>query len=158
MADSPSRDEYTFAGWKTGSTTYLAGDSYTVSGDVTFTAQWIPATSEPTIVVTPDALTGFNYVAGSASPSAYQSFTVNGANLSDGVTVAVDASYTDNYAICKTADGTYSSSISLTESEVEAVAGVTIYVHLKTGLSAGTYNSNTITAKYDADANVRQTE
>ncbi|MBQ6623332.1 MAG: InlB B-repeat-containing protein, partial [Mogibacterium sp.] len=34
------KDNYTFAGWKTGSQTYDAGADYTVSADVSFDAQW----------------------------------------------------------------------------------------------------------------------
>ena len=34
------RGGYTFAGWSDGTETYPAGSSYTLKGDVTFTAQW----------------------------------------------------------------------------------------------------------------------
>jgi len=37
---APTKSGYIFKGWKTGSATLGAGASYTVTGDVTFTAQW----------------------------------------------------------------------------------------------------------------------
>jgi uncharacterized repeat protein (TIGR02543 family) len=40
LADAPTKTDYTFDGWSDGTTTYQAGASYTVNGNVTFTAQW----------------------------------------------------------------------------------------------------------------------
>ena len=40
LASAPSKTDYTFDGWSDGTTTYDAGDSYTVNGDITMTAQW----------------------------------------------------------------------------------------------------------------------
>ena len=40
LAAAPTKTDYTFDGWNDGSTTYEAGANYTVSGNVTFTAQW----------------------------------------------------------------------------------------------------------------------
>ncbi len=40
LASAPSKTNYTFDGWNDGTTNYDAGDSYTVNGDVTMTAQW----------------------------------------------------------------------------------------------------------------------
>jgi len=37
---APTKSKSIFKGWKTGSTTLAAGASYTVTGNVTFTAQW----------------------------------------------------------------------------------------------------------------------
>lgn len=37
---TPTREGYTFNGWSDGTGTYQAGASYTVTSDVTFTAQW----------------------------------------------------------------------------------------------------------------------
>ena len=39
-AGPAAAEGYTFVNWKTGDTTYNAGASYTVTADVTFTAQW----------------------------------------------------------------------------------------------------------------------
>ncbi len=40
LADGPVKTDYDFAGWSDGNTTYDEGDTYTVNGNVTFTAQW----------------------------------------------------------------------------------------------------------------------
>ena len=40
LADGPVKTDYVFAGWSDGNTTYDEGDTYTVNGNVTFTAQW----------------------------------------------------------------------------------------------------------------------
>jgi len=40
LPTTPSKSGNIFKGWKAGSTTLGAGASYTVIGDVTFTAQW----------------------------------------------------------------------------------------------------------------------
>lgn len=45
LASAPSKTDYTFDGWSDGTTTYDAGDSYTVNGDVTMTAQWTENTT-----------------------------------------------------------------------------------------------------------------
>jgi len=37
---APTKSKNIFKGWKTGNTTLAAGASYTVTGNVTFTAQW----------------------------------------------------------------------------------------------------------------------
>lgn len=42
LADAPSKDDYIFNGWSDGTTTYGENEDYTVTGDVTFTAQWTP--------------------------------------------------------------------------------------------------------------------
>ena len=47
LADAPSREGFTFAGWNDGNTTYEAGyDEYVVNGNVTFTAQWTEIVSD----------------------------------------------------------------------------------------------------------------
>ena len=40
LAAAPNKTDYTFDGWSDGTTTYQAGASYTVNGNVTMTAQW----------------------------------------------------------------------------------------------------------------------
>ena len=40
LASAPSKTGYTFGGWNDGNTTYAAGASYTVTSNVTLTAQW----------------------------------------------------------------------------------------------------------------------
>ena len=41
LAAAPTKTNYVFTGWNDGTTTYQAGASYTVNGDVTLTAQWV---------------------------------------------------------------------------------------------------------------------
>ncbi len=40
LIDPPTREGYEFVGWKEGDTVYNPGDSFSVTGDHTFTAQW----------------------------------------------------------------------------------------------------------------------
>ena len=40
LADAPSKDGFDFDGWSDGNTTYGENEDYTVTGNVTFTAQW----------------------------------------------------------------------------------------------------------------------
>jgi len=54
LAAAPSRSSYTFKGWSDGSTTYDAGASYTVNGNVTFTAQWQRCLVEGTLITMAD--------------------------------------------------------------------------------------------------------
>ena len=42
LANGPTLEDYDFAGWSDGENTYDEGDEYTVTGNVTFTAQWTP--------------------------------------------------------------------------------------------------------------------
>ncbi len=46
-----SKDGYTFSKWSDGQNEYGEGDKYTVTGDVTFTAQWKENTPDPTVTV-----------------------------------------------------------------------------------------------------------
>ena len=54
LAAAPSRSSYTFNGWSNGSSTYDAGASYTVTGNVTFTAQWQRCLVEGTLITMAD--------------------------------------------------------------------------------------------------------
>ena len=53
LPDAPTRSGYSFVGWSDGSETYEAGESVTVTGDMTFTAVWlainIPGTNAITV-------------------------------------------------------------------------------------------------------------
>ena len=42
LPSAPKKSGYTFTGWKIGAAIFAAGAEYTVTGDMTFTAQWIP--------------------------------------------------------------------------------------------------------------------
>lgn len=84
----------------------------------------------PSISVTPTSLNGFTYVAGSG-PSASQSFTVTGNNLSSGITVTAPA----NFEV-STNNSTFSNTVSL------PVSGGTVHARLVSGLAANSYSGN----------------
>jgi len=92
--------------------------------------------STPTITVTPATLNGFVYNVGSG-PSAAQSFTVSGVNLTSNITINAPT----DYMICLTTGGTYVASLTLTQSGGN-VSLTTIYVKLNSGLPGGSYNEN----------------
>ena len=91
----------------------------------------------PLITVNPATLTSFTYVQGSG-PSAEQSFTVNGANLTNELSIAAST----NYEISKSSGSGYATPLTYTIGE--AATDKTIYVRLKAGLSTASYNSEVI--------------
>ena len=105
------------------------------------------AAGTPIIILTPLALTGFTYIQGSG-PSTEQTFTVSGSNLTANISIAAST----NYEISKTSGSGYASPLTFTPSGGGTVSETTVYVRLKAGLSAGTYNSEVITAS-STDAN-----
>lgn len=84
----------------------------------------------PSISANPSSLSGFTYVSGSG-PSASQSFTVSGNNLSSGITVTAPA----NFEV-STNNSTFSNTVSL------PVSGGTVYARLVSGLAANSYSGN----------------
>jgi len=96
----------------------------------------------PSITVSQSALTGFIYVIGSG-PSAEQSFTVSGSNLTSNISIVPPT----NYEISTATGGSFSASNPVTLSHSGGtVASTAIYVRLKAGLPVNTYNSEVITA------------
>ena len=96
--------------------------------------------SDPLIEVSPASLSDFSTIATTGNPSAAQSFTVEGYNLTEDITISVS----NGYEICQTENGTYSKNIILTQSDGK-VAKTTLYVRLvasdyatKTGEATGT--------------------
>lgn len=134
-----------------GASLYLAWNYSVTSGTTTSNAQALgidnvsitanTATSNPTITASPESLSGMTYVFGNG-PSAEQSFQISGSNLTSDLTLTPSA----NIEISTGTGGSFvaNSPITLTQSS-GTVAATTIYVRLKAGLSAGTYNE-TITA------------
>ncbi|KAF0198741.1 MAG: hypothetical protein FD166_993 [Bacteroidetes bacterium] len=92
----------------------------------------------PTISVTPTSLSGFNYIDGSG-PSAAQSFSVSGSDLTDNISIAAST----NYEISLTSGSGYTSPIVLTHT-AGVVDPTTVYVRLKAGLAPGNYNGEAI--------------
>ncbi len=93
---------------------------------------------DPTIIVSPSALTGFTYVQGNG-PSAEQTFVVSGENLTAGIIITASA----NYEISLTTGAGYTSPLTLTPT-TGSVSETTIFVRLKAGLAAGNYNDEII--------------
>ena len=98
-------------------------------------------TSEAVVNVTPLALTGFTYMEGNG-PSAEQSFTVSGLNLSTNITIS-DAT---DFEISLTSGDDFNAQSTITLTLVGGnVEETTIYVRMKAGLAVGDYNDEDIT-------------
>lgn len=127
---------YHYAVYEYGGT--AGSECYRASDELTGNAMTLAG---PSITVTPSTLTGFTYIAG-AGPSASQSYTLSGANLdpaADNITVAASANYEVSID-----DATYTSSSFTVPYTASTLANTTIYVRLKAGLSAATYNGEAI--------------
>ncbi len=92
----------------------------------------------PTLTVNPTSLTGFTYVQGSGTSSA-QSYNLKGTDLTGVITVTAPT----NFEVSKTSGGAYAATLSYTAAEGNATAGQTVYVRLKSGLSAAAYGGAT---------------
>lgn len=102
----------------------------------------VTASNTPTITVTPLTLSGFTYIVGNG-PSAEQSFSISGENLSNDISITPPT----NYEISTGTGGSFSAANPITLSQSGGtVSSTTIYVRLKAGLSVASYNSETITA------------
>ncbi len=100
--------------------------------------------SGPLLTINPTSLTGFTYVEGNG-PSAEQSFTVEGSNLTGDITVTPPA----NWEIATASGGPYhTSAITLTQSG-GTVGTTTIYTRMVAGLSHGTYSGNIVCSTDD---------
>jgi predicted membrane protein len=94
----------------------------------------------PQLNISPNSLSGFTYVEGSG-PSASQSYNLSGTDLTGApgnITVTAPADYeisTNNTSFAASLNVSYTSS---------TLAQTTIYVRLKSGLSAASYNSELI--------------
>ncbi|MFA9389746.1 MAG: hypothetical protein ACERKD_08055 [Prolixibacteraceae bacterium] len=135
-------DDGEYSGTRTGSANNLLGQinnasNWTTSGsgvipfDVSsFTVGSLP----PSVTVSTASLMNFSYAINNG-PSASQSFTVNGADLTNNIVVSPPA----NYEI-STDDATFqSTALTLTQSD-GTVAQTNIYTRLIQGLSAANYN------------------
>lgn len=95
-------------------------------------------TAVPTLTLTPATLSGLTYVVGSG-PSAEQTFTVSGANLTANAVLNAPT----NYEISTTSGSGFGPSVTLVQSGgVLTGQPVTIYVRLKSGLSVNSYTGN----------------
>lgn len=101
---------------------------------------------QPIVTVNPASLSGFSYLVG-AGPSAAQSFTVSGSNLTANISIVAPA----NYEISTSETTGFTSDITLTQSG-GTVAETTLFVRLVSGLATGTYSGVSITVN-STDAN-----
>ena len=128
----------------------MAGDVVVVNGNLIYynqTTYEFQAGSglayiKPVIKKESVNLTAFNYSHGNG-PSAAQSFTVRGRNLTENLLVSASS----DYELCETSDGTYTSSLSLSTTNNTTK---TIYVRLKSGLSIGAHNGTITMTSADA--------
>ena len=102
-----------------------------------------PADATINLLASPSSLTGFNYIE-TAGPSASQNFILSGTSL-NGTDVTLTAP--TNYQISED-NSSFSSSITLTAYNG---SNKTIYVRLKSGLTAGSYTSENITISGGGD-------
>ena len=101
-----------------------------------------PNNSSPTITLSPSTLSGFSYLVGSG-PSTEQSFTAEGSNLTDDITITPPS----DYEISTGTGGSFVATNPITLAQSGGtVNSTTIYVRLKSGLGAGSYNNEDITA------------
>lgn len=112
--------------YRTASTVYIDDVNITTLG------------STPTITSSTTSLSGFTYINGNG-PSASQSYTVSGSNLTANLVLTAPI----NYEISLTAGSGYAGTLSFTPSS-GTVTSKTIYVRLKAGLAIGSYNSQII--------------
>ncbi|MGB2429858.1 MAG: lamin tail domain-containing protein [Flavobacteriaceae bacterium] len=105
---------------------------------------WIGTASGPSISVG-SAVTGLDYFEGSG-PSAEGVIQINGINLTADVSVTAPT----NFEVSLTSGGTFTSSVSLTQSS-GTVSGA-VYVRLVSGLSPDTYTDNATVSSAGADS------
>jgi hypothetical protein len=98
------------------------------------------AGATPALTSTPTTLSGFNYTAGSG-PSASQSFSLSGSNLT-GAPANITVTGSTNYEVSNN-NSTWGASTTVAYSSA-TLSATNVFVRLKAGLSAGTYNSETV--------------
>ncbi len=93
------------------------------------------------LTVSPATLTGFIYAVGSG-PSASQSYTLGGTNLSP-VSGSITITGTNNFEVSIN-NSAFNNAVSVGYS-ASALANTPIYVRLKSGLATGSYSNNQVT-------------
>ncbi|WP_250433413.1 choice-of-anchor D domain-containing protein [Hanstruepera flava] len=96
----------------------------------------VAATPTPTITVTPTTISGLDYVE-TLGPSAEQTFTVEGSNLTNNITLTAPT----NFEISTTSGSGFGNSVTLIQSG-GTVNNATIYTRLVSGLAVNTYSGN----------------
>jgi hypothetical protein len=111
--------------------------TYLIVDELTITA----LSTEPELNVSPISLSGFNYIEGSG-PSSQQTYNLSGSFLT-GYPGNITANAPTNYEISLSSGSGFASSLNIPYTSA-TLSSTIIYVRLKAGLSAGTYNSETI--------------
>ncbi|MBN2777571.1 MAG: putative Ig domain-containing protein [Bacteroidales bacterium] len=130
---NPNADEYSYGGYSAGGGGFWDGSTYD--------SQILTITGPPTITTSETTLTGFTYDEGSG-PSTNQTFTISGSDLVGSGNITVTG--TTNYEV-STDGSSYSGSVTYPYASGEITGQPqTVYVRLKSGLTAGDYNSENI--------------
>lgn len=103
--------------------------------------------SGPTISTNPSVLSSFTYVKGEG-PSAAQTVSVSGSNLSANISLSLGES--SNYEMSTSENSGYTNSLTLTQTS-GSVAATTVYVRLKASLEVGSYNGTITLSSTGAD-------
>lgn len=98
------------------------------------------------VILTSSGITDLNYVSGSG-PSAEGSFTVEGSNLTNDITVTPPT----NFELSTTSGSGFSGSAITLAQASGAVSSTTIYARLKSALAVGNYSENVTTTSTGAD-------
>lgn len=117
-----------------------------LAGNLTINGTFEPIIVGPTITVTPASITGLDYIFGNG-PSAEQTFTISGSNLTNNILLTTPA----NFEISTTSGGGFGSNITLAQTG-GSVPNTTIYTRLIGGLTNGNYAGNITAASTGATA------
>ena len=139
-----SGTSYSHSGLSSGTTYYYRAYSVDASNNYSDMLDANATTFTPTITLSTSSLSGFSYVSGNG-PSAEQTFTVEGSNLSADITLTAPT----NFEISNKSGSGFTSTFSLSQSG-GTVNQTTIYVRLKSALSAGAYSAEDIQLTSDA--------
>lgn len=107
----------------------------------TTTAFNLCSAATPTLSVTPTSLSGFTYIEGNG-PSVSQSYSLSGSNLAN-IPGRITVTGSENYEVSSD-NSTFGNSINIPYS-TSTLASTPVYVILKSGLSAASYNNEIIT-------------
>jgi hypothetical protein len=144
--DAGNATSLNVTGLTAGTTYYYVVRAYNTYGtsDDSNEIEVTTTNTTPTITVSTATLSGFGYMEGSG-PSAEQSFTVSGSNLTANISLDAPTNYQISTGTGANFNANMADPLVLSQSG-GTVGTTTIYVRLKAGLAAGDYNGEVITA------------